>query len=246
VATLPIDAVPTQVPRERIDSCTLSFVAGFVDTCVFVGLFGLFTAHVTGNLVLIGAELVHHTSDVLGKLLALPVFVLAVAAAVRAADALRRAGRERISPLLYAEAALLLLCVGTIVVSAPPVRADDPVAIVAGAFAAAAMGLQNALMRLELAAMPSSTVMTVNVTQVSIDATLLASRLGAEKGEAERAEARGRFRRMWPPVVAFVAGAACGAGGYAWAGLVALVLPAALCVALGIRFAQRTSGDRDR
>src|SRR5438046_9416237 len=32
-----------------IDSSILGFIAGFVDTCVFVGLFGLFTAHVTGN-----------------------------------------------------------------------------------------------------------------------------------------------------------------------------------------------------
>jgi len=35
-----------------------------VDTAVFVGLFGLFTAHVTGNFVLIGSELVHASGDV--------------------------------------------------------------------------------------------------------------------------------------------------------------------------------------
>jgi uncharacterized membrane protein YoaK (UPF0700 family) len=34
----------------------LSFVAAFVDTCGFVALFSLFTAHVTGNFVLIGAQ----------------------------------------------------------------------------------------------------------------------------------------------------------------------------------------------
>ena len=56
--------------NETADACALSFTAGFVDTCVFVGLFGLFTAHVTGNFVLVGAELVHRGGDILPKLLA--------------------------------------------------------------------------------------------------------------------------------------------------------------------------------
>ena len=36
----------------------LALTAGFVDTVGFIALFGLFTAHVTGNFVLIGASLV--------------------------------------------------------------------------------------------------------------------------------------------------------------------------------------------
>jgi uncharacterized membrane protein YoaK (UPF0700 family) len=223
--------------RERVDSCALSFVAGFVDTCVFVGLFGLFTAHVTGNLVLIGSELVHRESEVLAKLLALPMFVLAVVAAVRAADALKRAGRGRVAPLLCAEAALLVLTVATSALAGAPTHADQPSALVAGMFAAAAMGLQNALMRLELTGLPSTTVMTVNVTQVAIDATLLASR--AASGEDAGAPTRTRFARMWPPIVAFVFGSACGAAGEAWVGLAALLLPAALCVVLALRFTGR-------
>src|SRR6266478_2493539 len=42
---------------------------GYVDTCLFVALFGLFTAQVTGNFVLIGAELVHHGVGIASKLL---------------------------------------------------------------------------------------------------------------------------------------------------------------------------------
>jgi uncharacterized membrane protein YoaK (UPF0700 family) len=34
----------------------LSFTAGFVDTASFLGLEGLFTAHVTGNFVTLGAR----------------------------------------------------------------------------------------------------------------------------------------------------------------------------------------------
>src|SRR5580658_249580 len=56
----------------------LSFNAGFVDTAGFLALQGLFTAHVTGNFVTLGAALVLGTSGVLAKLLALPVFCIVV------------------------------------------------------------------------------------------------------------------------------------------------------------------------
>lgn len=74
----------------RTGSVLLSFVAGFVDTVGFVALFGLFTVHVTGNFVLIGAAAAEsgHAS-VLGKLLALPVFVLTVASPVPTSCAAR-------------------------------------------------------------------------------------------------------------------------------------------------------------
>jgi uncharacterized membrane protein YoaK (UPF0700 family) len=71
--------------------------------------------------------------------------------------------------------------------------------------------------------------MTVNVTQSVIDVVTLLSRADAAKHE----EARRRFSRMWPPLVAFTAGAAGGALGYALAGFSALLIPSALCVVLG-------------
>jgi uncharacterized membrane protein YoaK (UPF0700 family) len=45
----------------------LGFVAGFVDTAGFLGLQGLFTAHVTGNFVTLGAALVLGTHGVVAK-----------------------------------------------------------------------------------------------------------------------------------------------------------------------------------
>ncbi len=56
----------------------LSINGGYVDTAGFLALHGLFTAHVTGNFVTLGASLALGTSGALAKLLALPVFCVVV------------------------------------------------------------------------------------------------------------------------------------------------------------------------
>src|SRR4029077_6606485 len=58
----------------------LSVNAGFMDTAAFLALKGLFTTHVTGNFVTLGATLVLGTSGALAKVLALPMFCLVVMA----------------------------------------------------------------------------------------------------------------------------------------------------------------------
>jgi uncharacterized membrane protein YoaK (UPF0700 family) len=227
MADVPAKLSPPALPAERAKTCALSFTAAYVDTAVFIGLFGLFTAHVTGNFVLIGSELVHASGDVWPKLLAFPAFIAAVAVAVKVAAALQRRHSTAVPIMLYIEAALLAAAFAA--VAPAPAHATDTSALTGGMLAAAAMGMQNAMMRLELAALPSTTVMTVNVTQGVIDVVTLLSTSEA----AKREEARRRFSRMWPPLVAFTAGAASGALGYALAGFSALLVPIALCVLLG-------------
>src|ERR1700742_1902512 len=70
----------------------LSLNAGYVDTAGFLALQGLFTAHVTGNFVTLGAALVLGTSGILAKLLALPVFCVVVLVTRLLAPALPRLG----------------------------------------------------------------------------------------------------------------------------------------------------------
>jgi uncharacterized membrane protein YoaK (UPF0700 family) len=218
---------------ETLDAALLSFVAAFVDSCGFVGLFGLFTSHVTGNFVMIGAEAVQRHGELVSKILALPVFVVAVVATARAAARLRRSRRDPVAWLLRVEASLLVLAFAGAAFMPPPSGPDSLTTILVGMLAVAAMGLQNAMMRLELAALPATTVMTVTVTQAIIDAaTLLAH---DRRDAADSNEARRRFRRLWPTIAAFTAGAACGAGGYAWLGFWCLLLPAALCLKLAER-----------
>lgn len=207
--------------RAKADAALLSFVAAFVDTCGFVGLYGLFTAHVTGNFVLLGAEMVHHHGEMLGKLLSFPVFIGAVALTVLGTQWLRRRGLGRIGPALWVQCVLLVIAMLWPLVVGTPSDAGELSAILIGVTLVAAMGIQNALMRLELASLPPTTVMTGNVTQVTID--LLARR------PEEQGPARARLAKMWLPMVTFLLGAGGGALGYATVGFWCLALPAAAC-----------------
>jgi len=80
-------------PRGRLAVASLlSFNGGFVDTVGFLGLSGLFVAHVTGNFVTLGAALVLGSHGILNKVLALPEFIAVIALARLAGGALRRRG----------------------------------------------------------------------------------------------------------------------------------------------------------
>src|SRR6201995_920473 len=98
-------------PTERLnpaDSPTLPFLlgvnGGYVDTMGFLALQGLFTAHVTGNFVTLGAALVSGTSGVLAKLIALPVFCATIVLARLFALAIASRGRPALFILLWVKA----------------------------------------------------------------------------------------------------------------------------------------------
>jgi uncharacterized membrane protein YoaK (UPF0700 family) len=79
----------------------LSFTAGYVDTAGFLALQGLFTAHVTGNFVTLGASLALGTSGAVAKLLALPVFCAVVIAVRILSSLLSRQARAGAAALLF-------------------------------------------------------------------------------------------------------------------------------------------------
>ena len=122
----------------------LSFVAGYVDAGTFIALGGLFSAHVTGNFVLIGAELMSHSTGVLAKLLALPVFVRAVAATRLVGLGLERSGTP---PLLSIELTVLLAFALAGIALSPVGSPDGGRAVLVSMLAVAAMGIQNGIGR---------------------------------------------------------------------------------------------------
>jgi len=208
----------------------LAFVAGYVDVVGFSALFGLFTAHVTGNFVMIGLELAGSGQGVLAKLLALPMFVLAVASTKLVVAALTRRGVAPLRPLLLAQAVLLLAFMVAGLLALPIQSADAPATIAVGLIGVAAMGVQNAKARIVLSEHAPTTIMTGNTTQIVIDVMELLSLDGAQKDGA-----RARLRKMVPPLIGFAIGAVLGALAFSavsfWCVLPPIVILAGLATA---------------
>ena len=204
----------------------LSFVAGYVDSYTYLALFGLFAAQVTGSFVIAGAELVTHDYGIAGKLLAIVAFVLA-AALTAALIGLARGGGHTALPWMLALEALLLAVFAAIVLLGPTIEsARDWHGIVAGIFAAMAMGAQSVLVRLLMKGIPQTNVMTGNMTQLGIAATELIvawrrfsrSRHGAA-AIREFEEVRGQLLLVLSVAAGFLVGAAAGAIAFAVSGL---------------------------
>src|SRR5215831_15835494 len=141
----------------------LSVIAGMVDLIGFLSL-GIFTAHVTGNIVVVGALVARHNRVNPGQILAIPVFVLAVAVTWLIAKASGRRGTGLMRPLLLIQ---FLLITGVLVFSAFTKPSTDPhglMATITAMIAITAMGCQFALLRLTLPVAPSTAVMTGNLT----------------------------------------------------------------------------------
>src|SRR3984893_16985884 len=128
----------------------LSVIAGSVDTIGFLGLDGLFTAHVTGNLVILAAHLVSGSGGSVAPILWVPVFVAALGLTRLLAGALEKIGVASLRPLLLLQ---LLLLVGFLIVciyAGRRIDADAPIAVLAGMLGVSAMAVQNALVQISL------------------------------------------------------------------------------------------------
>ena len=185
----------------------LSFNGGFVDTAGFLGLAGLFTAHVTGNFVTLGAALVLGSHGIIGKILALPEFVLVIALARLAGAALRARRAPVLRILLWVKVGLLFVFFAFAVGFGPFPNADSPAALLTGFTGIAAMALQNAVQRVHLSNLPPTTLMTGSTTQATIDAVDLM--VGADPDHA--AAIRTRFGRLSLSIFYFAAGCALSA-----------------------------------
>ena len=213
-------SVPADVP------VLLSLNAGYVDTAGFLALHGLFTAHVTGNFVTIGAALAFGTSGVVTKLLALPTFCVVVMLGRLFSYRLI----ERRIPVLRTLLALkivLLAIGGAIAIRFGPFESGDAgPALAAGLLLVAGMAIQNAVQRVHLSNAPPTTLMTGTTTQIMLDVADLIH--GVSRAQA--ATVRAHIISLAKAVLAFAVGCGCAALFYTQFGTWSFVIPPVIAV----------------
>src|SRR3984957_1297244 len=181
----------------------LSFNGGYVDTAGYLALQGLFTSHVTGNFVTIGAALVFGTSGIVAKLLALPVFCIVII--VTRLVSFNLPARWPVFETMLSLKLLLLLIAAVLAIAMGPfTNGDSGPAIILGMTLVSAMAIQNAAQRIHLGAAPPTTLMTGTTTQIMIDIADMIRGVPGVAGDAIRS----RLRRMCVAVASFAAGAA--------------------------------------
>lgn len=209
------------ISKSSAISGLLSFNGGFVDTAGFLGLQGLFTAHVTGNFVTLAATLLSGTHGVVAKLLALPEFVIVIAGARLLGATLRARGQPARQILLIGKVLCLLAFFVLAVAFGPFPDSDAPAALWTAFAGIAGMAIQNGVQRVHFSNLPPTTLMTGNTTQAVLDGVdLLRSTPGADDGAV-----RARLSRILWSISCFALGCALAAGLYYLVGFWCLALP---------------------
>lgn len=213
----------------------LSLIAGSCDIIGFIGLGGLFTAHITGNIVLLVAHIAAGADAPLSYMLSVPVFIVALVLSRYLVGALERRGMPSLRPLLLLQ--FLLLAVFLVLCApASPVDPNAGKALLGCMLGVSAMAVQNALVQVSITGAPATAVMTTNTTRFAMD--LGEVLMAADRAQASKAAIRAR--RTLPSIVAFVVGCGLGAGCQVIIGLWSLLLPTALAfVALGLALGTR-------
>ena len=169
-----VASYPRSLSAHWVLPLILSMTAGAVDVIGFLAL-GVFTSHITGNLVILAAHYITGKFGEIGPILSVPVFMLVLTVVTLAfvtvpARVARRA-------MLILQAVLIAAFFGFGVGFGPFLDLDSSMAVLVGMVGVAAMAVQNAVVRLALRGSPSTAVMTTNIAQVAVDlATLIRGR----------------------------------------------------------------------
>lgn len=198
----------------------LSVLAGMVDLTGFLTLGNLFTAHVTGNLVMLAADITHDATLRTAQLLVVPAFILACGLSSIIARRSRSRGSSSIAPLLRIQLMLLACLFIFCLLTEPSLHPNGLAASVAAVLAVSTMGSQFVLVRSALPGFPSTASMTVNLTDTMM--LLVDTALGPKPSTVD---ARIRLGQSARTVGAFFSGCLIAALGVKWMADLAWCLP---------------------
>src|SRR5258708_16435828 len=119
----------------------LSITAGCTDIIGFLGLNGLFTAHITGNLVILAAHIVGGGEAQIAPMLSVPVFIVMVGLTVLLAGGLEPIGLASLRPLLLLQFLLLARFLALCLPAGPGLEPNPPIPILPPLLPLAAMSL---------------------------------------------------------------------------------------------------------
>jgi uncharacterized membrane protein YoaK (UPF0700 family) len=142
----------------------LSAIAGAVDVIGFLTL-KIFTAHITGNLVVIAAQIVRDGPPNMDQIIAVPIFIVAVACLWLISRLSGRRGVALTRLLLLVHLLLLTIVWIFSILNHPSANPAGVPADIAAMFAVSAMACQFALLQLAIPGAPSTAVMTGNLTK---------------------------------------------------------------------------------
>jgi uncharacterized membrane protein YoaK (UPF0700 family) len=195
---VPAAGAPTAAPHDRRllpVLLALTVTTGLIDAVSYLGLGHVFTANMTGNVVLLGFGLAHAGGlPVLAPLISLLAFLLGAGVGGRIAARLAERRRRHVSVALALEAGLLACA--AVLAAALTVTVGSLAAYAVIALVAIAMGVRNATVRKLAVPDLTTTVMTLTLTGLVADPAG-----GAPRNSRRRAGA----------VVALLAGALVGA-----------------------------------
>ena len=199
----------------------LSMVAGNIDAIGFLELGGLFPAHITGNLVKLAEWFIAGGPAPVAHLISVPIFIATLALTRLIAAGLERFGIATLKPLLLLH---FIVLVGSLMLGStagPHADSNSLGMIVTGMLGVSAMAVQSALTRICLAGAPSTTVMTTNITLLTMDL----GEILLVRDQNRIANATKRARNIWPAILGFLLGCVFGGAIAAVIGLKSLVLP---------------------
>jgi uncharacterized membrane protein YoaK (UPF0700 family) len=159
---------------------TLTFSTGLVDAVSYLGLGRVFSANMTGNIVLLGFGIAGgYDLPIVAPIVSLLAFLVGAALGGRLAQSIADRHRAYVGAALAAE--VTLLAVAAVLTAVATVRPDAASGDVVIALLALAMGIRNATVRRIAVPDLTTTVLTLTLTGLAADLRHLRTNRSAPK-----------------------------------------------------------------